>query len=140
MSSQPSWRVLLGILGGGVSPVLYILVLFQTKKCHFSHPLNSDLATKKFMSLFILRLEQQQQQQQKNKQTKNKKNKNKNKIYIKSLSFFLTHLELKQTMHSYPPIVPLKIIAYSRPKWAKSIPVFRPEQHRNLPLWGDTYL
>ena len=38
--------VLLGILGGGMCyPVLQILTLFQTKKCHFSH-LFSDLASK----------------------------------------------------------------------------------------------
>ena len=102
MSSQPSWRVLLGILGGGVSPVLYILVLFQTKKCHFSHPLNSDLATKKFMSLFILRLEQQQQQQQKNKQTKNKKNKNK-KIYIYKIFVFLSYSFGIKTNNAFIP-------------------------------------
>ena len=35
-----------GILGGGVChPVLQMLTLFRTKKCHFSHPF-SDLASK----------------------------------------------------------------------------------------------
>ena len=79
------------------------------------------------MSSFILRLEQQQ------------------KIFIyltiiprawmgsKSIAHAwgrrpLTHLELKWTVCSYTPVVPLKTIADSSPKWAKSIPVFRPEQ------------
>ena len=32
------WGVLLGILGGGCHPILQILPLFQTKKCHFEFP------------------------------------------------------------------------------------------------------
>ena len=37
--------VLQGILGGGCLPDLQTLTLFQTKKCHYSHPF-SDLASK----------------------------------------------------------------------------------------------
>ena len=44
-----SWKFLVGVF----CLVLQILILFLTKKCHFSHPLNSDLATKKLMSSFI---------------------------------------------------------------------------------------
>ena len=33
-----------------------------------------------------------------------------------------------------------KAIPDSRPKWAKSIPVFRPKRHKNPSLWGGTYL
>ena len=58
------------------------------QKCHFSHPF-SDLFPKKFMSSLILRLAQKQ----------------KIHIYIKSFSFFLTHLELKRTMRSSTPVV-----------------------------------
>ena len=42
------------------------------------------------------------------------------------LSRFLFHLDLKQQIRSYTPVVPLKAIPNSRPKWAKSLPVFRP--------------
>jgi len=33
-----------------------------------------------------------------------------------------------------------KTIPNSRPKWAKSIPVFRPKPLKNHTLWGSTYL
>ena len=63
-------------------------------------------------------------------------------------SFFLTHLELKQkyvrTCHLPATAVPLKTIPGSRPKWAKSIPVFRPKGRKtpgkNPTRWGGTYL
>ena len=42
--SKGGW-VLQGFLGGLCRPVLQILTLFQTKKCHFSHSL-SDVASK----------------------------------------------------------------------------------------------
>ena len=41
----PDRGVLLGILRGLCRPVLEILTLLQTKKCHFPHPF-SDLASK----------------------------------------------------------------------------------------------
>ena len=43
---------LLGILGGACRPVLQILTLFQTKKCHFSQ-LFSDLAYKKWCHHYL---------------------------------------------------------------------------------------
>ena len=46
------WGVLLGILGGVCRPVLQILPLLQTKKCHFSHPF-SDLASKKLCHHYL---------------------------------------------------------------------------------------
>ena len=36
--------VLLGILGGGWCPVLRILTLLQTKKCHFPHPFSDQIS------------------------------------------------------------------------------------------------
>ena len=39
-----------------------------------------------------------------------------------------------------PETVPSKTIPDSRPKWAKSIPVFRPKRRQNHTLWGGTYL
>ena len=56
-------------------------------------------------------------------------------IYIKNLSVcFLLIWNLKRTMPSSTPVVPLKAIADSRPKWAKSIPVFRPERCKTIPF------
>ena len=43
--SEDRGGVLMRILGGRVPPVPQILTLFQTKKCHFSHPF-SYLASK----------------------------------------------------------------------------------------------
>ena len=37
-------------------------------------------------------------------------------------------------MRLYTLVVPLKTIADSRPKWARSIPVFRPEWHKTIPF------
>ena len=37
-------------------------------------------------------------------------------------------------------LVPSKTIPDSRPKWAKSIPVFRPKRRKNPTRWGGTYL
>ena len=34
----------------------------------------------------------------------------------------------------------MKTIPNSKPKWAKSIPVFRPKRHKNPTRWGGTYL
>ena len=39
---QGGGGVLLGILGGGVLPVLQILTWFQTKKCIFPHPFSDQ--------------------------------------------------------------------------------------------------
>ena len=55
---------------------------------------------------------------------------------MRILSFFLNHLELKQLKRSHVPVVPSKTIPDSRPKCAKSTPVFRPKRHINHTLWG----
>ena len=74
----------------------------------------------------LFRLEQQQ--------------KKKNPFRIRLFSLFLSHLELKQEIRSYTPVVPLKTIPDSIPKWSKSIPVFRPKRRKNHTFWGGTYL
>ena len=57
--------------------------------------------------------------------------------YLISLEFvyyssFLIPGELKRQIRSYTPVVPSKtILPDSRPKWAKSIPVLRPERCKN---------
>ena len=35
---------------------------------------------------------------------------------------------------------PLKTIPDCRPKWANSIPFFRPKRRKNLTIWGGTYV
>ena len=54
--------------------------------------------------------------------------------------FVLIHLELKQYLRSYAPVVLSKTIPDFRPKWAKCIPVFRPKRPKNPTRWGDIYL
>ena len=54
-------------------------------------------------------------------------------------SFFLTHLELERKIRSYTPVVPSKTIHDSGPKWAESIPLFRPKRRKNPTRWGGTY-
>ena len=54
--------------------------------------------------------------------------------------FVLIQLELKRLVRSYTPAVPSKTIPYSRPKWAKCIPVFRPKRPKNPTHRGGTYL
>ena len=121
MSSQLSCRgrgVFLGIRSGGVQRGSLNPDPVSDRKCHFSHPF-SDLSPKKFMSSLILRLEQQQ----------------KIHIHIYKIFLFLSYsFGIEWTMHSSTPVVPLKAIADSRPKWAKSIPVFRPERCKTIPF------
>ena len=81
LSGRYFWEFLVGVC----RPVLQILTLFQTKKCHFSHPF-SDLASKKLCPPLLL--------------TAVGQNTNK-KLFLKIhfefayFSFFLIHLELK---------------------------------------------
>ena len=56
---------------------------------------------------------------------------------------FRIHLELKRQIRSYTPVVSSKIIPDSRPKWEKSIPVFKPKRRKKtypFMRWGATYL
>ena len=54
--------------------------------------------------------------------------------------FLFKRMELKRQLRSYPPIATLDTINYSRPKWAKSPPLFRPKWCKNHTLWDGTYL
>ena len=108
LSGRYFWEFLVGVC----RPVLQILTLFQTKKCHFSHSF-SDLASKKLCSPLLL--------------TALDQNTNK-KLFLKihfefaHFSFFLIHLELKWWIRSYTPVVSTKTIPNSRPKRHKIIP------------------
>jgi len=53
---------------------------------------------------------------------------------------FLLYLELKRKILLYTPVVHMKTIPDSGPKWVKSIPVFRPKQRKNYILLVGTYL
>ena len=85
------WGVILGNLGGMCRPVLQILPLFQTQKCHSPHPF-SDLASNIIGSLSdlkLLRLE------------------SRHKIHSEFACYlsFLFIWELKQQKRSNSPIV-----------------------------------
>ena len=58
------------------------------------------------------------------------------KFLLRSYSFGIETIMTR----SYTPVVPSKSIPDSRPKWAKCIPVFRPERTKNPTLLGGTYL
>ena len=57
------------------------------------------------------------------------------KLRLAAASFVLRRyaakLDLLYQIRSYTPVVPSKTIPDSRPKWAKSIPVFRPKRPKN---------
>ena len=88
-----------------------ILTLFHTIKMLFPHPF-SDLPKQKLCHHSYL------------DQNVNKKIL---KIHFEFAYFsrFLFHLDLKQKIRSYTPVVPSRAIPDSRPKWVKSLPVFR---------------
>ena len=117
-----SWKFLVGVC----RPVLQILTLLRTKKCHFSHTF-SGLASKKLSSL--LRLEQQPK-----------------KIYSNPLRIriflFLSYSFGIETINTFihSRTVPSKTIPNSRQKWVKCIPVFRPKRRKNPTRWGGTCL
>ena len=106
-------------------PVFQILILFQTKKCHFSQPF-SDLALRTYDIITYIRMPTKGLLQ--------------NQVRFAFYCFFLIQMELKRQLHSYPPIATLDTINYSRPKWAKSPPLFRPKWCKNHTLWDGTYL
>ena len=108
---------------GVCRPILQIQTLFQTKKCHFSHPF-SDLVSKththsqtwplRIMSS-LLRLEQQQNWN----------------LHI-SLSFFPFEIETKNTfVHSRSSF---ETIHVPDSRWANSLPVLRPKWCKSLPF------
>ena len=53
-----------------------------------------------------------------------------------SLSFYSFGIETIN-IHSYTPV---ETMPDSRPTWAKCIPIFRSNRHKNPTGWGDTYL
>ena len=115
-----SWEFLIGVC----CPVLQILTQFQTQKCNFLHPF-SDQTSK--IHTRLLRLECKQ---------KNSSNPFRIRIFL-----FLSHSFGFETIHTLiHSVVPSKTIPDSRPKWGKSIPVFRPKRHKNPTRWGGTYL
>ena len=64
------------------------------------------------------------------------------KRFLKIHSNFLSYsIETEMTSTSIHYWVPSKTIPKSRPKWAKSTPVFRPKPGKNhVPFGGSTYL
>ena len=112
-----SWEFFVGVC----RPVLQILTLFQTKKCHFSHPF-SYLASKKLCDR-LRRLAEQQQRFL--------------KIHFE-ISYF-SFLQLIWNLNDkywslYTPVVPSKTKLDSRQKLAKFMPIFRPKRRKTLPL------
>ena len=112
---------------GGCRPVLRILTLFQTKKCHFSHPF-SELVFKKLCHHY-LGLEQQQQ----------KRFLNWNPFGIRmfvflSYSFGIetinTSIQTRRSLENHTRFQ-IKI---------EPIPVFTPKRLQNHALWGGTYI
>ena len=98
-----------------------ILTLFQTKKCHFHTRFLPGLKNSyPFSDLPEQKLCHHQLDQNASKKIL--------KIHFEFAYFsrFLFHLDLKQQIRSYTPVVPSKAIPDSRPKWAKSLPVFKP--------------
>ena len=65
-----------------------------------------------------------------------------NPFLICGFFFFPLHLELKpvNTFILSDLRVPSRTVPDSKPKWAKSIPVFRPKGRKNPFLWGGTYI
>ena len=59
---------------------------------------------------------------------------------MKTISFFIIYLKLKQWISSYITVGSSKPIPDSRPKWAKTVPVLRSKRHNKHTLWNGTYL
>ena len=123
----------LGFLVGVCCPVLQILTLFQTKKCHIFPYLFSDQTSKIHTHFQTWPL-------------------GRNYVIITEIrvptNAFQTHIFLYRTYSFgiemipclYTPLVPSKTIPNFRQKWAKCIPVFRPKRTKNHTLWDSTYL
>ena len=119
---------------GVCCPVLQILTLFQTKKCHFPH-LFSDQTSKihtRFQTwplgrnyVCILSAD---------------KNNSPNSFRIRIFLFLSYSFGIKTINTFIHSRSSLETIPDSRPEWAKCIPVFRPKQRKNPTRWGDTYL
>ena len=89
---------------------------------------NGPLAFRQKFMLSLLRLERKQNQKIL-------------QIHLEFEHFFfvLTHRSFgieTILIRSYTPVVPSKTIPDSRPKWAKSIPVFGPKRRKTPTRWG----
>ena len=121
-----AWEFLVGVC----HPVLHILTLFQTKKCHFPRPFSDQTSQihTRFQTwplagnyVIITKIREQ--------------TKKFFKCILNSHSFIL-YLLLWNWNGKYKyvhtqPIVPSKTIPSSRPKWAKFIPAFGPKRPKN---------
>ena len=124
-----SWEFLVGVC----CPVLQILTLFQTKKCHIFPYLFSDQTSKIHTHFQTWPL-------------------GRNYVIITQIrvptNAFRIHIFLYRTYSFriemiaclYTPLVPSKTIPNFRQKWAKCIPVFRPKRPKHHTLWDSTYL
>ena len=130
--------VLLGILCVGVPPVLQILSQFQTKNVIFhtrfqTRPLTSIPVLRPHLwaeiMLSLLRLERDQ--------------KHYSIPFWIRIFFFLSYSFRIEAINRFRhSVVPSKTISDSRPKWAKSMSVFRPKRRkkpypmgRHIPKW-----
>ena len=126
-----SWELLVGC-ATRFSKSWKIEILFWTKKCIFSYP-SSDLASEihtRFQiwrprNYFIITLIG----------TRTKKI---SRSHV-SLSFYLIWNWNHEYVHILLRVLP-RTIPGSIPKWAKSLPVFRPKRRKNPTLWGGTYI
>ena len=121
-----AWEFLVGVC----HPVLHILTLFQTKKCHFPRPFSDQTSQihTRFQTwplagnyVIITKIREQ------------------TKKFFKCISnshSFILYLLIWNWNGKYKyvhtqPIVPSKTIPSSRPKWAKFIPAFGPKRPKN---------
>ena len=120
MPGRYSWEFLVGVC----RPVLQILTLFQTKKCHFPHPFsdktsknNAHFQTWPLCRNYVILT-------QIRAQTKNSLN-----VFRIGIFLFRSYSFRIQTINTfnYAPVVSLKTVPNFRPNWAKCIPVFRPK-------------
>ena len=100
---------------------IQMLTLFQTKKFHFSDPF-SDLASKKLCRHYL------------------DWNTNKNNFLIYTFLFLSYSFGIERINTFIRSRSSLENQPDSRPKWEKSIPVFRPKQRKNPTLWSGTFL
>ena len=124
--NEPGWEiglVLSFIFPGEGSPgnswqVLRVLTQFRPENCHFSHPF-SDLASKIHTRFRTWRWSQNATIH----------------VYINRNYVIISEI-IKPTKHIHT----LRRLP-CKPKWAKSVPVFRPKGGQNHTLWRDhTYM
>ena len=111
-----------GTLGNSWWGCIQMLTLFQTKKCHFSHPFSSKKLCRHYLDW----------------------NTNKNNFLIYTflfLSFSFGTERINTVIHSrIRSSLENQTRFQTKIQWAKSIPVFRPKQRKNPTFWGSTFL